>query len=395
MALLLAVSLPNLSASLGAGAATVLMPLLQRDLGLSTVLVGWIGGGARFVGLIVLSVPIAAFVTRLGVRRAMLVAQVGFGLGVAALAAATTPAPALLAVASGGVCLAALNPATTTAVLARFPARLRAQAMNIKQAGVPLGHLLAALLFPPLAVAAGWRVALLLAAGVSGATSVVTHRLYTDDPGPGDGAAVTHRVPAATTLIMLLRHRPLLRLSAMQALTMGAQSTLLAYYAVSFVERGFGLAVVAANIAVMQLAGFVGRLVWGFAARYVFHARPRPALVAVVAVSALGVGALAIVPTAAGVGAMAAVAVLVGLGVMANAGMIEWVRSELLPPAAAAAATGVGYSIGGIGATLAPPLLGVVAERFGFPAAWAVSAATLVVAVGLALTLPETGTSRG
>jgi hypothetical protein len=43
---------------------------------------------------------------------------------------------------------------------------------------------------------------------------------------------------------------------------------------------------------------------------------------------------------------------------------------------------------------IALSLLGVVADRFGFPAAWAASAATLVVAVGLALSLPQTAAPR-
>jgi MFS family permease len=386
LALLTAVSLPHLSVSLGTGATTVLMPLLQRDLHLSTVEVGWIGG-IRFVSLVALSLPMAALVTRLGLGRSMVLAQIGFGVGLAVLAAATTAGPALLAVASGGIFLAATNPATTTAVMVRFPAALRAQAMNTKQVGVPLGQLAAALMLPPLALVVGWRVVVLIVAGIAVATALATHLLYTGDAATDSQWA--NPAPAAMTVLALLRHRPLMILSAMQALSMGAQATLLAYFAVFFVERGLALPVVAGYIAVLQLSGTVARLVWGPVARYVFHDRPRPALAAVVAVSAVGVAALAALPPDASTWAIVAVAVLLGLGIMGNAGMIEWVRGELLPASAAAAATGVGYTIGAVGATVAPPLLGVVAERAGFSAAWAVCAAILVIAVVLALRVPD------
>ena len=88
LAMLAAVTIPHLTVSLGSGGLSVLMPFLQRDLGLSTVQVGVLGG-ARFTGLIALSIPAAAMVTRLGLRRSIVLLQVGFGFTIAALVLAT------------------------------------------------------------------------------------------------------------------------------------------------------------------------------------------------------------------------------------------------------------------------------------------------------------------
>jgi len=86
---------------------------------------------------------------------------------------------------------------------------------------------------------------------------------------------------------------------------------------------------------------------------------------------------------------LASVSVLLGLGLMAYAGMIELVRAELVAPEVTPSATAIGYTLGSIGAVAGPPLVGLVAEQYGYPTAWAAIAAALVVATILALMVAE------
>jgi MFS family permease len=386
LAMLAAVTIPHLTVSLGSGGLSVLMPLLQRDLGLSTVLVGVLGG-ARFTGLIALSIPAAAMVTRLGLRRSVVLLQVGFALTSAALAAASGPLTALLAVAASSAFFAAVNPATTTAVVVRFPMFMRAQAMNTKQMGVPLGTLLAAVILPPASAVVGWRGAFLIVAGLSLLAAAITSALYSEDSKDGAAAAIVQS--SATTPWGLLRHRPIAMMTGLQAIMMGSQVSMLAYLMVFLVGRGIPLGVAAGYMALLQLTGVCGRMLWGVLAERVFDNRRRPALVSAVASSMAGVAALAVLPHSAPGWMLASVSILLGLGLMAYAGMIELVRAELVAPEVTAAATGISYTLGSIGALAGPPLVGLIAEQHGFPAAWAAIAGALVIATVLAMLVAE------
>lgn len=386
LAMLAAVTIPHLTVSLGSGGLSVLMPLLQRDLGLSTVQVGVLGG-ARFTGLIALSIPAAAMVTRLGLRRSSVLLQVGFGLTSAALAAASGPITALLAVAASSAFFAAVNPATTTAVVVRFPMFMRAQAMNTKQMGVPLGTLLAAVILPPASAVVGWRGAFLIVAGLSLVAAAITAVLYTEDPKDGTAAVIVQS--KGTTPWGLLRHRPIAMMTGLQAIMMGSQVSMLAYLMVFLVGRGIPLGVAAGYMALLQLTGVCGRMLWGVLAEHVFDNRRRPALASAVASSMVGVAALAVLPQSAPGWMLASVSILLGLGLMAYAGMIELVRAELVAPEVTAAATGISYTLGSIGALAGPPLVGLIAQQHGFPAAWGAIAAALVIATVLSLLVAE------
>lgn len=388
LALLAAVTLPHLSVSYGGNGVSVLMPLLQRDLGLSSFQVGLLGG-ARFAGLIVLSIPAAALVTRVGLQRSIVLLQVGFGLSMAALAAAMTPAAAILALAFGSIFFAATNPATTTAVMVRFPATLRAQAMNSKQVGVPLGSLLAAISLPVLATAVGWRTAFVAVAGLAALAGLFSWML--DARGREEERAVILPASSPLGLAALVRHRPVLITTVIQGLLMAAQASTLTYFVVFLVGRGIPLIAAAGYLAVLQVAGVLARILWGVVADRGFGGRRRPALAAVMAFSAAGVAALAIVPPGVPGWVLGAAAILLGLGVVAYAGMVELVRAELVDPATTAAATGFGYALASIGGVAGPPLFGLIAQAHGFSVAWAALAALLVCGLVLPLALSEPG----
>ena len=117
-------------------------------------------------------------ILRIGGVRAL---QICLLIGAASLLLLHVPSLALAVLASAliGLSNGAANPAGSE-VLQRFtpPAR-RNFVFSIKQAGVPLGGVVAGLAIPPLIEALGWRTALLLAAA---AAAVVTLAMWPFQP---------------------------------------------------------------------------------------------------------------------------------------------------------------------------------------------------------------------
>lgn len=387
ISVLIAVTLPHLTVSLGGGGLAVLMPLLQRDLHLSPVDVGLLAG-ARFIGMVLFSIPAAAFIGKIGLRRSMSFLQLFFGVSLLGLAAAGDRNVALATVVVGSGSFAASNPATTTAVVRRFPARLRAQAMNTKQVGVPIGNMLAALAFPAAAVFVGWRGAFVVGAVASVVAAALTWVLYGHEDHP--------RAMGASRMgqgMRILLRNPAVRLTTlMQGLLMIGQITMLAYFVVYLVSRHVSLSAAAGFLVLMQIAGAAGRIVWGLAIEYAFGGRRRASLIAVIVVAAAGAAILALVPADPSPWMLGGLSILLGLGLMSWAGMVELVRAELVDSSATATATGIGYSFASIGAVIGPPLFGAVVVWRGYSIAWSVLAAVLITACLLALGLVESGT---
>src|SRR4029453_5849655 len=86
----------------------------------------------------------------------------GFSVALAGFSPRFAGMLALLVV--GGFGFSLLNPTTGKAIYEWFPSRERGLAMGVKQAGLTLGGIASALALPPVALAAGWRRALLAAA---------------------------------------------------------------------------------------------------------------------------------------------------------------------------------------------------------------------------------------
>src|SRR4030095_10695631 len=97
---------------------------------------------------------------RLGVRLALGLGQLLVGAMMALAGSSSSLAPLLTFLLLCGFGFSVLNLATGKAVVEWFPPRERGMAMGIKQTGLTLGGLVAALALPPIALAWSWRGAL-------------------------------------------------------------------------------------------------------------------------------------------------------------------------------------------------------------------------------------------
>ena len=146
-------------ATMAAFSTPATAPAIAADLGVSGGLVGAFVAIIYGVGILS-SLLSPSFVLRYGATRVL---QIVLAAVVAMLAAASAGAIATLAAGAVllGLAYGATAPASTHLLVPHTPQRVFNLVMSIRQIGVPLGGVFAGLVVPPLAVAFGWRAALL------------------------------------------------------------------------------------------------------------------------------------------------------------------------------------------------------------------------------------------
>jgi MFS family permease len=200
--------------------------------------------------------------------------------GVRATQAVLLAAAGMLAIAatSGGVAgiafaaivlglgYGAAAPASTHLLVPHTPRSMFNMVMSLRQIGVPLGGVFAALMLPPLVAVIGWRGALLaelIPVGLLIVMMEVPRREWDQDRDPGVR-------PWGRTLLqpfLLLRDRRFLRLSASCFIYSGLQLCFVAFMTVQLTRTvGFNLVRAGQMLAVYQIAGSVSRPVWGWIA---------------------------------------------------------------------------------------------------------------------------------
>ncbi|WP_405707198.1 MFS transporter [Streptomyces xanthophaeus] len=337
-------------------------PRLVAELGVSPTVWGLtttIGFGTAAV----LSPSSGRTVDRIGPRRALVLLLLTSAAALALIGAAPGTGVLLGAVALGGLPQALANPATNKAVVAAVPAGRRGQVTGAKQSGVQLGAFVAGLPLAALAAGIGWRGAVWTAAGAALLTGLWALRvLPPDPPAAGPAPAVGGRVPSVVIWL------------AVFSLFLGSGiASVNTYLALFGTERlGLGPTAAGALVAVLGVAGVVGRIGWSKAAR------PGRAewLPGVLAAGAVGAAALLVAAAAQAAGPAAwAAAVAVGVfAVSGNAVSMVLVMQRALPgragqdSALVAAGFFAGFAVG-------PPLFGLLAEAGRYGLGWSLVAA--------------------
>jgi len=361
-----------------------LAPFLLEAFGLTRAQVGLFLPSV-YLGGVLMALPAGWLTDRLGVRTTLGLGQVVIGSGVMLAAASGSLASCLACLVLAGFGFSVLNPSTGKAVVEWFPPRQRGVAMGIKQTGLTLGGLLGALTLPPLALAYGWRRALVAAGALSLVSAAVVALAYRP---PADLAPVApaQRPRLGELGVFLRRPGILVVLGSGLALSI-AQSSVLAYLAL-YARDTFAVSAVAAGqfLALAQVGGTGSRLAWGAISDRMFGSRRRPGVV----VNAL-IGAAAYAAFALGPWLPLPLAVVVAL--IAGAGAFGWVGlylalvAEIGGARAAGLLTGAAVAFAWSGVLIGPPLFGLVLDATGaYTVPWLLLAA---IGVGVALALPR------
>jgi MFS family permease len=245
-------------------------PAFTREFGWDESLVGYLAAANVIGALFILTAGIG-LVKRMG---GVLALQAGLLLGAASLSLYLLPwlSIALIASIVIGINTGAANPAGSE-VLQRFtPKAHRNFVFSIKQAGVPLGGVVAGLTIPPLVDAFGWRMALMLAAAGSAVAILLTvpFRSRIDPPLEQRPAArlISFRLSDIVLPLRSLSRAPRLWRAACIGGLLGTAQACWVTFAVTYLVVAQGLSLGAAGLvfATMQAASVLGRMTMGWIA---------------------------------------------------------------------------------------------------------------------------------
>ncbi|TCT07290.1 MFS transporter [Paralcaligenes ureilyticus] len=247
----------------------IAFPAMMEPLGWDGSWIGYLTAATTIGALFILIVG-TTLIRQIGGIRAV---QLGLLIGAASVVLFFFPSLILALIASFmiGLSYGTASPAGSE-VLQRFsPPESRNLVFSIKQAGVPLGGVIAGLAIPPLIDIAGWRIALLVAALLVVVTTCLTWRLHgrVDEPA---ARAKTYTWPNRHTirnlgipLKALARGPGLPKLATVGFLLATTQSCWFTFMVIYLVDDlHYSLSLAGVVFAIMQAAGVAGRIALGW-----------------------------------------------------------------------------------------------------------------------------------
>lgn len=354
----------------------VMASQIAHSLGLSPKITG-VYVGLVYAGAIVSSSYSASLITRLGPLRTSCVCVVTAGFGLALLSVPHLAA-SLLATAIIGLSYGPLTPASSH-VLARYRTGPgMAFLVSVRQTSVPMGGVLAGIVAPPLLLGLGWNSACVfigaviaaLGAAVWISVSVVRNELP-DEPH-GHSASLFEPV-------RFIFRSPGLASLATSSIVYAAMQLVLSSFLVVYLTSAahLDLVVAGALLSASQLAGVAGRLGWGFVADRV--AKPRILLLGIALLMAVAAGLMSLFTAAWPVSAIAAVVILLGATASGWNGVFLAEIIQDVRPAEVGLATAGSMMFAYLGTVLGPSLFGGLASAVGFPKAYLVMGAAVLL----------------
>lgn len=345
---------------------------LQRDLELTTTQLGLLQSAAQLLplaGLLVAGRLLDRHDERWVVGIGALVVAVALAAGSAAPGYVSLLAVLLIV----GAGYSTIQPGGGKSVASWFDASQRGLAMGIRQAGLPLGGLLAAFALPSLATAFGWRSTLVAGALVALSGAVAFMTFYRRPPDQ-------RSMPTTSQVRLELLREPYMKKIILSGTSMvsvhsgiGVLTVLYLHEVTSMDSASAALVYVA-----VQCAGALGRIC--LAAWSDRHRSGRYACV-VTCLAAVIIG-MTVLTTPIGRSPVAACLLFIWLGFFGIGWYGPWVAyaAESAPPDHTGFALGLAMAINQVAVILAPPVLGLLTDLTGsFAPAWALLAAMTAV----------------
>ena len=370
------------AASAATIAPAVAAPALLVRLGVGPVALG-LYIAALYITAMLSSQLGVALVKRWGPIRTSQVALVLSAAGVALLGV-----PHLAAALAGALLLGAgygpVTPASSEILARTTPPERYAMVFSVKQTGVPVGGVVAGLVVPGLTESAGpaWALLAIAALCLVGAASGEWLRAALDRGR--DAVAPLPSLARVLAPVKFVATHPVLATLAACSLVFSAVQVCVTSYTVTFLTHDLRWSLVAAGsaLAVAQVAGVVGRIVWGVVADRSGDAR-RVLLALAVAMALCGIGAAALAPSSAPAAVIALLAVYGATAIGWN-GVFLATIARVVPIGEAAQATSGSLFFTYFGVVIGPPLFGLIASwRGGLGTAFALLALPLAWSIWL------------
>jgi MFS family permease len=341
-------------------------PAIQADLGIAPATFGLLVA-AYFAAQPVVALPAGWLVDRIGVRAALGIAMLTIAAAAALLSRAEGAGMAAAMLVFAGIGYSLVNPATTAGVVAWFAIGWRSTMMSVKQAGVPMGGIIAAAI-AAVAGAASWRdasLAVAAAALLTALAALLAPRQQQPAATRGNAGAAPRQ---AGSFRGVLRSGSLLRVCLATGLLAAAQAGFFAYL-VLYLAGPIGLspAAAAAVFGAVHAASALSRVVWGLLADRWWRGDGKACLRVLSFAGAFGFLALGLAPlglaqgglppVAAAVAAIGA-ALLLGATVSGFAGVAQSAAVADLPRHQIGTAMGVFMVLTPFGSMAGPPAFG-------------------------------------
>ncbi|OLB95820.1 MAG: hypothetical protein AUH30_14200 [Candidatus Rokubacteria bacterium 13_1_40CM_68_15] len=366
-------------ANIGPLGIPAIAKLIREDLGLTLTQAGSFLS-AYYIGPILMSIPAGTMADHWGIKRTLILGQVVIAAGLIAVSAAGSYATLILLMIVAGFGYGMLNPTSTKAVMAWFPPAQRATVIGLKQVGLPFGGALGAALMPALALAVGWRLAVATSALVILSTAIASLLIYRD---PADLPPPTAGARTAFRAVLLTRD---LWLVAIATLVFAGVQTVFMAFLVLYLTDVVALPLLVAGryLALAQVAGMAGRIVFGVLSDRTFGGRRRAPLALAGIGSALCSVAVATIGPNSGMVTLALIALVFGFCGIGWNGVQHTLMAELAGARSAGTAVGLGLAVSSLGVTLGPPIFGWCVERVGsYRGPWIGLAVLMLVALAV------------
>src|SRR5881394_3188749 len=378
-------------ASVGKTLPAVVAPLVIAELHADPAWVGVYYGLSAAASLFA-QMGCGSFIIKYGALRMSQAALVLLGGGMAAAAEGGLPGFGASAVIGGGG--GAVSTPTSSQLLGRVsPPRLAPLVFSIKQTAVPAGLLICGFLGPAMALALGWRRAMLATAVacVTGAALLQPLRARFDDD----------RVPSRrfrlsdfrATIASVLTARELRALAFACFAFNGIQSVFTAYFVTYLAALGYELAAAGFLFSLTVAIAVPCRILWGWLGS--FYVAPRLVMAGLALGMAASVALTGLFSAAWPIAAVGLVAAVVSATAVSWHGILLSETARLAPAGRVGALTGGVLSFGQIGAFAGPLIFSLLLHLTGdYGAGWAVCAIPAVW-VGITLLRPRAAAERG
>lgn len=354
-------------------------PFIRESLSLSATQFGFLIS-CYFATQGILALPIGATIDRIGVRKALALANSTILFGALLLSVATSMTSALIAMAVLGIGYCFVNPSTSKAVYELFPPARRATAMGIKQSGVPIGGVAGAAV-GGLAATYDWRL-LMAGVGISACAFALLAFVLPrpkQDPARKKTGLLTH----LRNMRRVVGEPNLTVFNLASGFYQAAQFNFFGYITLFAREAMLASQPLAAScLGIAQIASAAGRMTWGAISDFVFRGRRRPVLLIMSAIATVGLLLLAVMTKSWTVAAVIPVAIILGLTVAGHVALIQTVVVEMANPAYTATSVAYNRLFVSLGASIGPPLFGAAVDYTGgYAAGWLITAGLVLVAL--------------
>ncbi|GAB6155001.1 MFS transporter [Desulfosporosinus burensis] len=338
-----------------------LAPFLVAGLGLSKTQVGFAGGAVN-VGMILTALLAGRAVDIWGEKKVLVVGGLTTG-GAILLASFANSFPMLIALLMfTGLWAATSTPAGSKAIMTWFPFSQRAMALGIRQTGVPLGGMVAALIIPPIAIRFGWQMAMVTMSAGAVFGAVVCLLTYRDHPAE----------VGSTNLIKgrqwthLLRNKNIWLVGLTGITYVAAQYTIVTYLVLYLHDKtGQSVALASRFLALVQFGGMVGRIFWGYVSDNYFLGKRKPVL-GIIGIIAAGMAfVMLFLSQTTPLWIVGLATWIFGFTAIGWNGIYVTMLSEMVGKDQAGTAVGMGLTLLQLGVLTIPPAFGLLVDLSG------------------------------